>query len=451
MATIKYFLKGKGESVSIYVRVREGRTIDLTKSTGFKIKSEYWNNKNGKPKQTASNKNGKPKQTASNKNGKPKQIASNKEKLNLIGNLNEMETFLYSAINEEINTSVFNSAWLAKKIELFHNPSLGTEALTLINVLELYKEELKTKINPKTQRPISRITIKGYNTTISRLKRYFELNPMIELKKVDLSFHSDYSKFASNKMNLSINSIGTDLRKIKTSCLDLRDKGHEINRQVESRKFNAPSEKTLFTTLNELELKAIHKVDLKQNYLQNARDWLLIGCWTGCRVSDLMKLTNDNVMITAKGQKFIRYTQSKTDKQVDIPMHPVVEEITNRLKGFPRAITDVNLNKYIKEVCELAKINELIEGTRQNPKTHRKETGLFPKYQLIRSHTMRRSFATNHYNKLSNKIIMRVTGHSTETMLLNYIGETETDHLDDFMNVWSNDKQEENKAIKKEA
>jgi hypothetical protein len=68
--------------------------------------------------------------------------------------LNELEASIYSAINEEINTSVFNSAWLAKKIELLHNPSLGTETLTLIDVLERYKEELKTKINPKTKRPI---------------------------------------------------------------------------------------------------------------------------------------------------------------------------------------------------------------------------------------------------------------------------------------------------------
>ena len=58
---------------------------------------------------------------------------------------------------------------------------------------------------------------------------------------------------------------------------------------------------------------------------------------------------------------------------------------------------------------------------------------MFEKYELIRSHTCRRSFATNHYDKLSNKIIMAVTGHATEKMLLNYIGEVENNHLDDFI------------------
>jgi|SRR5690554_1450 len=429
MATIKFLTKGKGKSVSIYIRLREGRNIDLIKSTGYKTQSDYWNNKTGKPKQ----------------------IASNTNKQNLLVKLNKLEASIYSAINNEVNTKNINSKWLSEKIDLHHNPDLGVENLNLIDVIKRYREELKTKINPKTKKPISPITIKGFNTTISRLERYFEVKPMINLIDVDLTFHSEYSKFAREKMDLSINSIGNDLKKIKTSCLDMRDKGHEINRQIESRKFNAPTEKTIFTTLTETELKAIQQVDLTQNYLENARDWLLIGCWTGCRVNDLMKLTNDNLMITPQGQKFIRYTQSKTSEQVDIPLHPVVNEIINRLNGFPRAITDVNLNRYIKEVCELAGIVQLIEGTRQNPKTHRKETGIFPKYQLIRSHTMRRSFATNHYNKLSNKIIMRVTGHSSEAMLLNYIGETETDHFDDFMNVWDNDKEQENRTLKRKA
>jgi hypothetical protein len=34
---------------------------------------------------------------------------------------------------------------------------------------------------------------------------------------------------------------------------------------------------------------------------------------------------------------------------------------------------------------------------------------------------------------------MAVTGHSTEKMLLNYIGETENTHLDDFMTIWEQD------------
>ena len=72
---------------------------------------------------------------------------------------------------------------------------------------------------------------------------------------------------------------------------------------------------------------------------------------------------------------------------------------------------------------------------------------MFQKWELIRSHTCRRSFATNHYNKLPNKLIMAVTGHTTEKMLLSYIGEIENDHLEDYYSLWENSKTELKKNV----
>ena len=36
-----------------------------------------------------------------------------------------------------------------------------------------------------------------------------------------------------------------------------------------------------------------------------------------------------------------------------------------------------------------------------------------------------------------------LTGHATEKMLLNYIGEVENDHIQDYMEFWTKQKQEE--------
>ena len=118
-------------------------------------------------------------------------------------------------------------------------------------------------------------------------------------------------------------------------------------------------------------------------------------------------------------------------------MHPHVAEVIDRLEGFPRPISLAKFNDYIKTVCKKAGLTYSEYGTRQNPNTHLKETGDFEKWELIKSHTCRRSFATNHYNKMTNKQIMAVTGHATEKMLLNYIGETEVEHVDDYMTLWN--------------
>ena len=62
----------------------------------------------------------------------------------------------------------------------------------------------------------------------------------------------------------------------------------------------------------------------------------------------------------------------------------------------------------------------------------------FEKWRLISSHICRRSFATNHFNKMTNKQIMAVTGHKTEKSLLTYIGKTDSEHISDFLNLWEN-------------
>jgi integrase len=62
-------------------------------------------------------------------------------------------------------------------------------------------------------------------------------------------------------------------------------------------------------------------------------------------------------------------------------------------------------------------------GLKITQKTRRKEIINAPKYELITSHTMRRSFATNYFGKIETPILMEITGHSRESTFLSYIGE----------------------------
>ena len=415
MATVKYFVRGTLNPSPIYVRFSDGRDCRLISKTTFLINPDWFDNINGRPKN----------------------ITKNLEQENEITDQKDLELKILKEFKKDKGTSVLiNKDWLDLVIAKVKNPSLEEKTEYLIDFIELYKKELEIKINHKTGKRISPLTVKNFNTTMMRLKKFeaFKKKNFL-ISEVDLMFHTQYNQFATKKLLLSINSISKDISQIKTVCLDARDKDYLINKQVETRKFNSPSEKTLFVTITESELERIKNFK-GADYLQNSRDWLIIGCWTGCRVGDLMQLDKSNLQISVKGQKFIRYTQSKTGKQVDIPIHKDVENIIERLGGFPRPISDQRFNDWIKIVCQKSGMIELVHGTRQNPKTHLKETGTFEKWQLIRSHTCRRSFATNHYNKLSNKLIMAVTGHATERMLLNYILETENDHLDDFLSAW---------------
>ena len=97
-------------------------------------------------------------------------------------------------------------------------------------------------------------------------------------------------------------------------------RGTDIHPQLKSTKFYAPSEKAIFTTLTPDEL--IRIVNYKgKDYLENAAKWLVIGCWTGARVDDLLSLNSTN-LIDYKDTKIIRYLQTKTGKIVALPIHP---------------------------------------------------------------------------------------------------------------------------------
>ena len=61
-----------------------------------------------------------------------------------------------------------------------------------------------------------------------------------------------------------------------------------------------------------------------------------------------------------------------------------------------------------------------------NSVTRRVEFGRYPKYELITSHNMKRSFATNYFGKIATPILMEITGHSRESTFLEYVGKNAT-------------------------
>jgi len=419
MATVKFKVKGTTDPSSIYARLIHGRNIDLWTTTNQFINPKHWDAKKQAPRHTA----------------------DNNDYLNLKNDLIDLKSAIIKGVNSRITEGKpITKDWLIETINIAQGNTSSVLSDKLIANLERYRDYLKTRIGKNGKIGVSSGTIRAYNTTIKRIKEY-QKHYKVELSLIDLdlSWHEKYTNYARTELGLSVNSIGTDIKKIKTTCGDARDKGIKVNEQSFSRKFNAPTEKTLFTTLNEVELKKIGKVNLA-DYLNNARDWLIIGCWTGCRFGDLVKLTMDNIQTNKDGVKYLQYTQSKTGKTVIVPLHNDVKSIIDRLEGFPRPISNVKFNKYIKTVCKNAGLTQMERGTKQNNETHLKETGDFEKWELIKSHTCRRSFATNHYKLMTNKQIMAVTGHSTEQQLLTYIGvESDDSHIKDYLKLWQSD------------
>jgi len=176
-------------------------------------------------------------------------------------------------------------------------------------------------------------------------------------------------------------------------------------------------------SLNEDEISTIKNVDVPV-HLKAAKDWLIISCYTGQRVSDFMNFNLD-MMEILDGKPCLSFTQQKTQKNILLPLHPTALIImSNNGHSFPHKMTAQKYNEQIKEVTRLAGITTLVKVRKR--KGFRASEQLIPKCDAITSHIGRRSFATNFYGKIPTALLMDATGHSTEQMFQRYISNVDT-------------------------
>lgn len=181
------------------------------------------------------------------------------------------------------------------------------------------------------------------------------------------------------------------------------------------------SHKRVINILTFVDLQKIENTVLEKKHLENVRSWLIVGFWIGQRVSDLLTLTPDQLRPAPNGGLYVDIHQQKTDKKVTVGViNPTALEILRH--RFPKKLLPQRFNKYLKIVLQKAGINEMVRGYKFNSLTQRKELGLFPKYHVISSHDLRRSFATNFFGKISTPILMNMTGHAKESTFMSYIG-----------------------------
>jgi integrase len=403
MARIKFFIQTSNNPAGIYARLIEGRIIDAKAKTKLIVNINDWSVKKGSP------------------------IRMNTPNLKKLDNdLMELRLKILNHYNDCVSKETINSQWLKD----FLNPIADIEAApnSLITYFDFYVKHQKSNISPST--------LKKYVVIINLVKRFQnDLKREIFIKDVNADFKLKFQTYCLGE-NYGINTISRALKFIKSVCYHARANGIEVHPQLTSIKILTNKTDKIFLSVEEIEL--IANVKLEQEHLINARDWLVISCETGQRVSDFMKFTKSkirNEVSEKSGKKIalIEFTQVKTQKLMAIPLQKKVIEILNKRNGeFPREISDQKYNEYIKVVCDKAGINQIIKGSKmkaseKKSETGRKESGEFPKFELVTSHIGRRSFATNYYGIIPTSLLMNATGHTTEKMFLEYIGKTETD------------------------
>jgi integrase len=118
-------------------------------------------------------------------------------------------------------------------------------------------------------------------------------------------------------------------------------------------------------------------------------------------------------------------TAAKTKQRVIIPLaNPTLRAILAKHGNrAPKGMTNQRMNAYLKELCRIAGFTAQVEVNRYRAGRHDQE--LLPKYELVSTHTARRSFATNAFKRgMAAADIMKFTGHTTIASFMKYIKTT---------------------------
>lgn len=289
--------------------------------------------------------------------------------------------------------------------------------------IEKFIEESKTRINDNTGKPFADCTINIYKNTFRLLKEYATYkNTKIDFDTIDLDFYSSFSGFLTKEHDFATNTIGKQIKTIKTFLNEATERGINKNIAFKSKKFKVIKEDTDSIYLNEEELDQIRFLDLSDNKkLDKVRDLFLVGCWTGLRFSDFSELKKEHFK-----KDLIEITTKKTGESVVIPIHETVKDIMDKYKGktinsLPPTLSNARMNTYLKELG--FHIDSLhVDTTSSITKGGERKTTTRRKFELLTTHTARRSFATNLYlGSVPSFNIMRITGHRTEKAFLRYI------------------------------
>ena len=187
-------------------------------------------------------------------------------------------------------------------------------------------------------------------------------------------------------------------------------------------KLKDTQKKIIFLTWEELNKLREFKIPPTKQALERVRDVFLFQYFTGLRYSDVFNLRRSDI----KGDH-IEVTTVKTSDSLIIELNDHSKAILEKYKDVEfendkalPVITNQKMNDYLKELAELAEINEPVRQTYYKGNEHIDE--VTPKYALLGTHAGRRTFICNALALgIPPQVVMKWTGHSDYKAMKPYI------------------------------
>ena len=297
--------------------------------------------------------------------------------------------------------------------EIGKKPKVNSEK-SFFDVFDTFVEEETKNAHWKER------TIQKMNTLKNKL---VEFNPNLKFEDLDEQGFLSFQFFLESK-NYKNSTVLKEFKSLKWFLRWAKRKNFQPNPYFEiyQPKLKNIPKKVIFLTQDELKKLREYAIPDSKRYLERIRDVFLFQCFTGLRYSDVYNLRKSNIR-----DGLIEITTIKTSDNLTIELNTHSRNILNKYKdeGFPGnkalpVISNQKMNDYLKELAELAEIDEPVVQTFY--KGSKRIDEVLPKFVLIGTHCGRRTFICNALSLgIPPQVVMKWTGHSDYSAMKPYI------------------------------
>lgn len=409
MATIKFITRAKTGNVSLYLKLRNGNQT-IVRKTGLNVDAKTWQN------------------TTALKGSDTVEIK------NLKTTLRNLESHIFDVLNKlSTEGKPISSLSIEHEISVFFKRTSQDNDI-IINFIDSIIKTAKNRPNKRGGIGLSKHAINYYKLLKQNIQD-FQGHHNYKINELDKRLFDKFSNYLLNK-GYAPTTRALILSTLKTVHKEAKKSGLNVSNSVDLVEIKKPTpydNKNMdVIVLSADELQTIENLAITSVSLKNARKWLILGCYVGQRVSDLLQITKKDFYHTKDGL-IIKIKQSKTNKTIIIPALPKVKAMYDN-DNLPYPISRFYFSMQLKELGKLANITTPTVGRIRGKNKSVVKTR--PKYMYLASHICRRTFAMLHYGKIPTPLIMRVTGHSQESTFLKYINKTDNSHVNVFSDFY---------------
>lgn len=258
-----------------------------------------------------------------------------------------------------------------------------------------------------------------------KLKEHlFNFDDKMNFESIDESHLAEYQYYLQEDLEFRVATILKHFSNLKRFLRWATKKRYNKNDKFEyfTPKVKNVKKKVIFLTQDEIKKVKSCQIPASKTYLERVRDVFLFQCFTGLRYSDMKNLKRIDVK-----EKHIEVTAIKTSDSLIIELNKHSRAILDKYKDydFPNngalpVISNQRMNDYLKELMQLAEIDEPIRETYYIG--NKRFDTVSPKYELIGSHAGRRTFICTALSLgISPQVVMKWTGHNDYKSMKPYI------------------------------